>query len=418
MQLLFRRLRRGSSGRSAAGNRPTAGRVLLVDPDLAAIGHHRRYSWALKQAFEALGFDVQVYSARTCPSSFAKSIGARRIFKSSLYAEIGNGPPLPIRWIRGNAALTRDLSDGLSDVAPGDLILVHTAARDHLLGYYAWYVGLPKPRPRICLQIMFPPEFGAAPADRDLAIELTGRALRPWLDLGSETPLLAVDNRRLGEHLRQLYGRSLPVLPMPSWAGPPPARKRVRTNEPVLFVPGELRREKGKQIVKSAIPELMGGNFSVLLQARKSYRWHKTAGSRLKVTPLQDYQAYLQLLMDADAVLLPYDPSEYAYRSSNLFVEALGCGKPVLVTAGTAMADELERVGPLGVVMKDYTERSFIEGVRELVANLDQLRGAAERIAPEIRARHTAPAFARQVLDWWRGDRAAEPTPPEVARAR
>jgi len=162
----------------------------------------------------------------------------------------------------------------------------------------------------------------------------------------------------------------------------------------------------------------MGGNFSVLLQARKSYRWHKTAGSQLKVAPPQDYQAYLQLLMDADAVLLPYDPSEYAYRSSNLFVEALGCGKPVLVTAGTAMADELERLGPVGVVMKDYTQRSFIEGVRDLVANLDQLRGAAERIAPEIRARHTAPAFARQVLDWWRGDRAAEPTPPEVARAR
>jgi glycosyltransferase involved in cell wall biosynthesis len=414
MKLWFSSL--ASPGRSPAEKRSAAGRVLLIDPDLAGIGHHRRYSWALKQAFEALGFDVQVYSARTCPSSFAKGIGARRIFKSSLYA--GNGPAPPIRWIRANAALTRDLTHGLSDVAPDDLILVHTAARDHLLGYYAWYVGLPKPRPRICLQIMFPPEFGAAPADRDLAIEFTGRALRPWLDLGSETPLLAVDNRRLGEHLRQLYGRSLPVLPMPSWAGPPPAGKRVRTNEPVLFVPGELRREKGKQIVKSAIPELMGGNFSVLLQARKSYRWHKTAGSQLKVAPPQDYQAYLQLLMDADAVLLPYDPSEYAYRSSNLFVEALGCGKPVLVTAGTAMADELERLGPVGVVMKDYTQRSFIEGVRDLVANLDQLRGAAERIAPEIRARHTAPAFARQVLDWWRGDRAAEPTPPEVARAR
>ena len=58
---------------------------------------------------------------------------------------------------------------------------------------------------------------------------------------------------------------------------------------------------------------------------------------------------YLSLLAGADAVLVPYQPDIYDVRTSHVFLEAVGAGKPVMITAGTWMDLELARLGHTGV---------------------------------------------------------------------
>jgi hypothetical protein len=399
------------SWRAQAAREPGSGRIWLLDPDLRSIGHHRRYSEGLKKAFESLGHSVGLYGALRCPRHYAARVGVNRAFSTSLYAR-RDRQALPIRWLDSNAKLAVELAGALRDMRADDTILVHTTGGNHVLGYYAWYLTIPEPRPRICLQLMFPPNFGGAEADRAAAVELMESSLRPWLNQDEKKVMLAVDNRRLGEDLHQLSGRNFPVLPMPIWAGPPPVRSGRRKDRPVLFLPGDLRREKGKGLIKSVMPELQSTNFSLLVQSTKRQKWHRRRGLDVAALP-PDYLHYLQLMMDADAVLLPYDPQAYAHRSSAAFIEALGCGKPVLVSAGTAMADELERLGAVGIIMREQTSRALLDGMHELVRRLEELTPQAERLAPEIRARHSASAFASELLGWAaRGGGLAQTAPP------
>jgi hypothetical protein len=243
------------SWRAQAAREPGSGRIWLLDPDLRSIGHHRRYSEGLKKAFESLGHSVGLYGALRCPRHYAARVGVNRVFSTSLYAR-RDRQALPIRWLDSNAKLAVELAGALRDMRADDTILVHTTGGNHVLGYYAWYLTIPEPRPRICLQLMFPPNFGGAEADRAAAVELMESSLRPWLNQDEKKVMLAVDNRRLGEDLHQLSGRNFPVLPMPIWAGPPPVRSGRRKDRPVLFLPGDLRREKGKGLIKSVMPEL------------------------------------------------------------------------------------------------------------------------------------------------------------------
>ena len=62
--------------------------------------------------------------------------------------------------------------------------------------------------------------------------------------------------------------------------------------------------------------------------------------------PLSE-EAYLQLLRDADVLLLPYRPETYKERTSGVFCEALSAGKPVIVSEGSLMARQVsrERIG-------------------------------------------------------------------------
>lgn len=52
--------------------------------------------------------------------------------------------------------------------------------------------------------------------------------------------------------------------------------------------------------------------------------------------------AYALAIHDADAILVPYNRENYISRSSGIFIEAVTAKKPVIVTAGTHMANVLD----------------------------------------------------------------------------
>lgn len=87
---------------------------------------------------------------------------------------------------------------------------------------------------------------------------------------------------------------------------------------------------------------------------------------------------YCQVLGSSKIILLPYLASRYEGRVSGILGEALIHGVPVIVSAGTWLADQVEAYGG-GVVMKEYTAQELIGAVDIILAEEKIFRSAARK---------------------------------------
>jgi glycosyltransferase involved in cell wall biosynthesis len=88
-------------------------------------------------------------------------------------------------------------------------------------------------------------------------------------------------------------------------------------------------------------------------------------------------------------VLLPYNAVCYQTRSSGVYVEAKGFGAPVIVPAGTWMAEEVSRLGN-GLVFEEYSAASIARCIARAQGNLAALRERAAACAAEYHQQHGA----------------------------
>ena len=102
-------------------------------------------------------------------------------------------------------------------------------------------------------------------------------------------------------------------------------------------------------------------------------------------TPLDD-AAYRRLVVESDAVLLPYRPENYAVKGSGILVEALAAGRIVLGTAGTIV----EEFADEGVVMPCRAPEDWAAAVRAILADRDAVQRRALRLGRRF-ARRNAP---------------------------
>lgn len=158
---------------------------------------------------------------------------------------------------------------------------------------------------------------------------------------------------------------SLAELPPPSQAGP-----RV-----TFGYLGDARDEKGYPLIAPAIdllrrqasnePDchfLLQSNFNTPGGESGSMRSYlelqamPTAWRDLIFGPF-DSQAYRSWLAKMDAVIIPYDPTNYAARSSGVYAEALTAGRPAIVTGASWMAGLAE---PFRQTYLQQQERIFV----------------------------------------------------------
>jgi hypothetical protein len=81
-------------------------------------------------------------------------------------------------------------------------------------------------------------------------------------------------------------------------------------------------------------------------------------------------------------VLLPYDAALYQSRSSGVYNEAKSLGAPVIVPAGTWMAEEVSRIGN-GLVFEHYTAASIAVCIGRAKDDLGALRARAAAYAAD-----------------------------------
>lgn len=173
-------------------------------------------------------------------------------------------------------------------------------------------------------------------------------------------------SKLLADQYERLQVGDFEVLPYPVAECFRPKKETTVNNnrdlkQPLRFTcPGAIRREKGHieylqpLVNKIWNPHLQGGNLQLVIQRppKKLVQGEKLELEFPESTdskPVVDYlphplpsDAYSELIRTTDCGLLFYDSRTYFSRRAGVLGELLSCGKPVIVSAGSWLAEQVK----------------------------------------------------------------------------
>ena len=127
-----------------------------------------------------------------------------------------------------------------------------------------------------------------------------------------------------------------------------------------------------------------------------NFRSAKAKSVSLIKRPLDD-ESYLQLLKDADVLLLPYHLDKYRDRTSGVFCEAMTSGKPVITTEGSFLGLEVKREGT-GWLVRDHDPDSVAQAIRRAMSELELVATRCANLMPRYKAMFHPDTFVSQLL--------------------
>ena len=113
----------------------------------------------------------------------------------------------------------------------------------------------------------------------------------------------------------------------------------------------------------------------------------------------QDAAQYLENFQRCTVVLLPYEAKPYETLRSGVFVEALGSGKPVVVPAGTLMAEQVTAGRAAGTIFEHATADSIVIAVRQALARSEDLAAAAAALSSQVRLENSSTRYVERMMD-------------------
>ncbi len=113
----------------------------------------------------------------------------------------------------------------------------------------------------------------------------------------------------------------------------------------------------------------------------------------------QDAPTYLANFQRCTVVLLPYEAKPYETLRSGVFVEALSCGKPVVVPAGTLMAEQVATGRAAGTIFEHATLDSVVIAVRQALARSEDLAAAAAALSTEVRLENSSKRYVERMME-------------------
>ena len=118
-------------------------------------------------------------------------------------------------------------------------------------------------------------------------------------------------------------------------------------------------------------------------------------------------EAFHNLISAVDVVVLPYHPKHYDKRASMLFAQAVMHQKPVVVSSGTWMAEEINRGNGSGVIFDfvvscwDTTITNLGKAILELQSNIELYRLEARERSKHYQTFHTVERYLQTILDYY-----------------
>ena len=110
-----------------------------------------------------------------------------------------------------------------------------------------------------------------------------------------------------------------------------------------------------------------------------------------------DDDGYLQLLKDADVLLLPYHVDKYHDRTSGVFCEALTAGKPAITTEGSFLGLEVMREGT-GWLVRDRDPDSVAQAIGRATSELELVAARCAELMPRYKPMFHPDTFVSQLL--------------------
>ena len=122
-------------------------------------------------------------------------------------------------------------------------------------------------------------------------------------------------------------------------------------------------------------------------------------GSLAEILPANQSPAeYLENFQRCTVVLLPYEAKPYETLCSGVFVEALSCGKPVVVPAGTLMADQVAAGSAAGMVFASPTVDSVADAVQRALGACETLAAAASALSSRVRSENSSERYVEHMI--------------------
>jgi hypothetical protein len=368
----------------------------ILDAGLARSNTGHNY-WETKAVVEELtnrGVDVRLFCDKNDPIDQFSNACVQPTFSLNFYTNVSEDPSWGVleNFVVHNRAFERDLSQLSKSFFHEALAFFPTISQRQFLAIVRWLAQFDDViRPKTVVTLLPLPDWSP---ERPFA----RFAKKIWADCPSKIKLdlaLTVRTDEVASQFHQLLGLRPHVLPSPLGAHNRRAKITASTTErspgPLLvsFL-GGARLEKGAGLIPEIVKLCQPLNVRFFIQAKREAE----TGAHVALTELRGI-ANVELhegVLESDAfhsviaesiVLIPYGPNEYRWRSSGIFTEAKFLGAPVIVSAGSWMAEEVRRIGN-GLVSDEDTPASIAACIAQAAGEIGKLRKNAAICAGEF----------------------------------
>jgi glycosyltransferase involved in cell wall biosynthesis len=217
--------------------------------------------------------------------------------------------------------------------------------------------------------------------------------------------IFCASTHRMAEELTHLLGTRVEVAPMPLAYGAPGLSGSAKPDpqRPRVAVLGGTRREKGSHLLpdivracRSQVPvEFLVELANDSLTAEETARLAGIAAEPdvIVIREAMTLPEYNRALHSADVALFPYAVIPYRKRPSGVFAEAVACGKLVVATRGTWMAEQIEAGRAAGTIFEDLRPESVARAVARCMADMKPLQESARALSAQWRQKECLSAF-------------------------
>ncbi len=365
-----------------------------------ANGHHY---WETKGFVDELlrrGESVRLFSHKHAPGGDEfPGVEIIPVFSLFLYFSVSDDP----RWrkLENFIVHNRQFCEDLSGLDPAlfeqSIALFPTIGDGQLLGLVRWLKSFPEDRaPKTVASLHPPAEWSAT--DHTVGLYKTvwqdcPPEIKRRLAIFSRTPQNAI----MLESHTGMPARAFPYpIPQDIAEAGFHAPQSASDGMVVSFVGGS-RRHRGGELIPDVVKQCAESGVRFFIQVRQGGdsdvdHTMLTALSslphvRVHEGPLERQDYYREIAKSV--VLLAYMPREYRWRDSGVYHEARFLDAPVLVTAGTWMADEVASFGN-GLIIEDFSADAIVNCILRAQRELPALKAAAVRVGQAEREQHGA----------------------------
>jgi hypothetical protein len=369
----------------------------IIDSALSAhsFGHHYWETKTLADELVRRGVRTRILTNKVAPKEEFSGSEIVPAFEISLYTNVSDDPTWSAveNFVLHNRGFDQDLGRTGQALFRNSVALFPTLTERQLLGLFRWLSRFaPEVRPKAAIVLQSPEDWSE-----------TNVSARFYKTLGTQRPpALKSDIAIFGRtrHEADLFAKhmGLPAHLFPLVL-PELGRQPVRSSASpqlqsmmVSFV-GGARPERGNSLIADVVRQCSALDVHFFIQVKGESESAKpvvdalTSLSGLPKVRVHEGQLEPDSYCDAIAagvVLLPYYPGSYRWRSSGVYQDAKFLDAPVLVMAGTWMADEVKLLGN-GLVIEEFSADSIVQCIARAQRDLPSLRAAAVRVGGEFR---------------------------------
>lgn len=361
-------------------------RVNIFDNGLQAkTGHHFDFCLRLGAGLRARGHTVQVYGTALCDPAVAlalaqKDCGFTALFSHFAYAPLELSASAPAELEQ----LARIAAGELARAAPADLNIFPSLKP---LEFHAF-----------ALSGLTGKGIGYAHAEPSQQGVLAGQV---W-HLASQELRRHGGNFRIGAIdpvIAEFLASFLDGMPVDTFpiALDGPSRNGYADTPTTIGFFGSQREERGMDVIVPLAEQLLTLGYKVVLHDTNGRFTNQAGNPNLRVLDrfIDDLQAEMAA---CDIVVCPMRRENYAHRMSGIVCNAISCGIPVVLPAGTLAAARFRELGSLVCYMQ-HSVAGILLAVQELERHYAHHADMARQAALQWRATHGVEHFIDKVIE-------------------